>query len=431
MEAVSAVMRPPHQTPWDHDCPPLRPAIPRQLSEHRPYQPSRPKMTTVRSRSRLNIHGPQTIIAVDHGYATAPGLPTKLTDITRYELYDSPKTSAAARQKPINGRRMSRSQLTPGLSRSPGQRIRGSYAVPRYRPQLTLTDDFRCTPLYQLCDNRRYQLQDVGGTPHRIVMPPDPVSPRLSRLNEIEATTRHSLQPTIPRRPKNEMPYEIPQSSLAQLARSHPRLQGENVSKDGRDQTAESETKDIQEQMFADECQHTQATSPPSHRPLTQPPPLATDSFPKQPSAAGGHVQRARSLESDYSSINSDQALECDIIDLYSDSYTDDRTNDGLWTEVEQLLQSPADAHLVDKSVSSSPTRVPYVTLDDMPVHIRDIVMQAKEMPTLQRQVSQVFSLGALELHPDISQVVRSLRDGSSLDGFVLERIHSCASSRR
>jgi hypothetical protein len=135
------------------------------------------------------------------------------------------------------------------------------------------------------------------------------------------------------------------------------------------------------------------------------------------------------SFERDDSQSNSDQELECEIIDLYADSYPDSGENDGLWTEVADLLRTmePAADLKNSRPCPLPPTPAIHVTLDDMPVRIRDILAQDK--PPLRRHISQALSVRDGEMHSDVSRVVRSLRDGSSLDRFVLERIHSCTSS--
>jgi hypothetical protein len=199
---------------------------------------------------------------------------------------------------------------------------------------------------------------------------------------------------------------------------------------------ATSKTKRIKEQLAMKEHRCTETTMR-SLRPLT-PPDASSVTQPGQGHqlhlATNRHFQRnmsSENIQQDPSRSISDQELECDIIDLYADGYADNREDDRLWKEVEGILQTmPSPAGSNETRLVSSPTRGMYVTLDGVSLRTPGTLTQAKRSPSLHRHISRAFSVRDVDLHPDVSCVIRSLRDGSSLDSFVLERIHSCASSR-
>ena len=197
-----------------------------------------------------------------------------------------------------------------------------------------------------------------------------------------------------------------------------------------------NKTKCIQEQLAMDEHRHIESTELPSLRPwcssqpLMPPLPFIGESTHQKFSMVDQHAQSNLSregVEPDNSRSSSDQGLECDIIDLYADLYPSNSEDDGLWTEVEDILrvmESPTcrkDSNWEGKLVSSIPTTAIRVPSDSRPPRV-----QVKSSPSVHRQASSVCDV---KLHPDVSRVVNSLRDGTSLDSFVLERIHSCASS--
>lgn len=120
------------------------------------------------------------------------------------------------------------------------------------------------------------------------------------------------------------------------------------------------------------------------------------------------------SLASRMTRYSLDREAENDIIDLYAE------------------LNADGDQDAARGKVELLRFAGPMITLNDMPNRLQTMLasIDLSQTPqSLQRQVSQACSVRALDLHPDLSRVVHSLRDGTSLDGFVLERVHSYAAS--
>ncbi|KIM91873.1 hypothetical protein PILCRDRAFT_809861 [Piloderma croceum F 1598] len=488
IEALEEVVQPLNQT-YSQDMP-FR-SVQSGKIDHGPRRPSRPRIMTARSRSQINVHrvvGPQTYGSDRVQQSTVPvypsSRPTKLPGtIRRYELHDIPgvPTRSSLRRREANTRR-SRPQIMADRSHSPKAEIFQPNVITDHRPQLSTTIELKGKPPNQPYDTQDYILQDAARITTRPLMPrkiTDHISRRPSRprmrsrscsrrhisrtsdqtitvgpvhreqqpttlvhssnmpLNQTANTDHHdisgrSVQHTAHGRYMDKA-YELPQRPMG-LVRSRPRrgksrgLQHLDVEDRPRQgcmpptkyqrpsedlqtvsshnwsrQMATSKTKRIKEQLAVEEHRCTETTVRPL-RPLT-PPDASSVMQPGQGHqrhlATDGHFQRnisSKNIQQDPSRSISDQELECDIIDLYADGYADDGEGDDgeddrLWKEVEALAQ-------------------------------------IKPSPSLHRHISRAFSVHDVDLHPDVSRVVRSLRDGSSLDSFVLERIHSCASSR-
>jgi hypothetical protein len=343
-----------------------RPLMPRKVTDHISRRPSRPRMRS-RSRSRRNINRTSDeAITLGPVYRGRPST-TLVPSINRLSI----QTANTYRHE-ISG---------PSVRHT----TRGSIDEAYERPQGPIG----------LVRSRSRQNKPRG----------------LQHPADFEDRSRRARLPPTK--------YQIPSQGLER---------GKALNEDH--QIVASKTRRIQEQLVAEEHRHTEATARCDSRSLTSPTSFITEPGP----LTNRHVQRSsegieRTHSRSISSI-SDQEFECDIIDLYAE-YADDAEDGGLWKEVEDILrnmESPACSK--EMRPVSSPTRAAYVTLDDMPLRIRDILSQARPSPSLRRQISRAVSVRAVELHPDVSRAIHSLRDGSSLDGFVLERIHSCASSR-
>lgn len=457
-EAMGEVVQPLNQT---HSQDMLFRSIKSGKIDHEPRRPSRPRIMTARSHSEVNVHrmvGPQTYGSDRVQLSTIPAYPSsRLPDtIPRYELRDIPEipTRSPLRRREANIRR-SRPQIMVDRSHSPRAELFQPNVITDHRPQLSAANELKGKPPNE---SQHYKSQAAARITTRPLMPrkiSDHISRRLSRPRmqsrsrsrlQIHRTSDQTItagpvhreqQPTTlvhsSNRPLNQTTntghhdiyersmqhathgrsmdkaYELPQRPMG-LVRPRPLrsksrgldvgpkyqrpseyLQTENPRNWSR-QMATSKTKCIKEQLAMEEHRCTEITVR-SLRPLTPPDASSPGQGHQRQLATDRHFQRnmsSKSIQQDPSRSISDQKFECDIIDLYADRYAVNGEDERLWKEVEALAQAPS----------------------------------------LHRHISRAFSVRDVDLHPDVSCVVRSLRDGSSLDSFVLERIHSCASSR-
>lgn len=141
----------------------------------------------------------------------------------------------------------------------------------------------------------------------------------------------------------------------------------------------------------------------------------------------GGILDSTRQeTHSDIAQADSRPKYDCGTIGLYTDH------EDQLWTEVEEILHSmspvlPGDPNYTPKLCSTDePIADPSAFVNEDYVPLRSQAKLAGDPdrplpPGLQYQSSRGISVRALDLHPDVALVIKELRDGASLEGFVLE----------